>query len=117
MCMSAWGAVPDDLDFEFNPIRDTSDEERAGLIQQTASAIVSVYQAGIISQQTALKELRQSGSTYGMWGQITDEEVEAASDMPQGGEEGPPGGEMPGMPGVLPGQAEETPEQPARPER
>ena len=117
MCMSAWGAVPDDLDFEFNPIRDTSDEERAGLIQQTASAIVSVYQAGIIAQQTALKELRQSGSTYGMWGQITDEEVAAASDMPQGGEEGPPGGEMPGMPGVLPGQAEETPEQPERPER
>lgn len=111
MCMSAWGAVPDDLDFEFNPIRDTSDQERAGLIQQTASAIVSVYQAGIISQPTALKELRQSGSTYGMWGQITDEEVEAASDMPQGGEEGPPGGEMPGMPGMLPGQAEETPEQ------
>lgn len=115
MCMSAWGAVPDDLDFEFNPIRDTSDEERAGLIQQTASAIVSVYQAGIISQQTALKELRQSGSTYGMWGQITDEEVAAASDMPQGGEEGPPGGEMPGMPSMLPGQAEETPEQPAPP--
>lgn len=118
MCMSAWGAVPDDLDFEFNPIRDTSDQERAGLIQQTASAIVSVYQAGIISQQTALKELRQSGSTYGMWGQITDEEVEAASDMPQGGEEGSLGGEMPGMPGMsgmLPGQAEETPEQPAPP--
>lgn len=115
MCMSAWGAVPDDLDFEFNPIRDTSDEERAGLIQQTASAIVSVYQAGIISQPTALKELRQSGSTYGMWGQITDEEVEAASDMPQGGEEGPPGGGMPGMPGMLPGQAEETPEQQATP--
>lgn len=65
LCLSVWGAVPDDLDFEFNPIRDMSDEERAGYIQQTAGAINSVFQSGIISQQTALKELRQSGIEVG----------------------------------------------------
>lgn len=80
LCVSVWGTVPDDLDFEFNPVRDTSEEERAGLIQQSATAIVSVFQAGLISQKTALKELRQSGAIYAMWSNITDEDIDKASD-------------------------------------
>lgn len=124
ICLSAWGAVPDDLDFEFNPIRDTSDEERASLIQQTASAINSVFQSGIISQQTALKELRQAGKSFGMWTNITDEDIENAADQPQGGEEeggeeGAPGEEEEEAEGGgmeyllqgLAGKAEESPEQ------
>lgn len=112
LCVSAWGAVPDDLDFEFNPIRDTSDEERAGLIQQTANAINSVFNSGIISQKTALQELRQSGTEYGMWTNITDEDIDNADDeaAPQGeGEEGermmPGGGDMP--PEMMGGEADE----------
>ncbi len=122
ICLSAWGAVPDDLDFTFKPIRDTSDEERASLIQQTSSAINSVYQSGIISQKTALKELRQSGESLGMWTNITDEDIENAEDQPQGGEEeggeggGDPGAEGGGMEAMLAGlagQAKESPEQTA----
>ncbi len=117
--------MPDDLDFEFNPIRDTSDEERASLIQQTASAINSVFQSGIISQQTALKELRQAGKSFGMWTNITDEDIENAADQPQGGEEeggeegvpeeegGDEGGGMEALLQGLAGQAEESPEQSA----
>ncbi len=124
ICLSAWGAVPDDLDFTFKPIRDTSDEERASLIQQTSSAINSVYQSGIISQKTALKELRQSGESLGMWTNITDEDIENAEDQPQGGEEeggeggtsgeeeeGEEGGGMEALLQGLAGQAEESPEQ------
>lgn len=88
LCMGTWGMLPDELTFDFNPVRDTSDEERASLIQQAANAINSVYQSGIISQRTALKELRQSGATYGMWSNITDEDIENADDgtMPDQGE-------------------------------
>lgn len=75
LCVSVWGNIPDDIDFKFNPVRDTSDQERANLIQQGSAAIVSVFQSGLISQQTALKELRQSGATYGMWSNITDEDI------------------------------------------
>lgn len=85
LCMSVWGMVPDDLDFEFNPVRDTSDKERADLIQQGSAAIVAVYQSGLISQQTALKELRQSGATYGMWSNITDEDIENADSLADAG--------------------------------
>ena len=115
ICVSAWGAIPDDLDFEFNPIRDTSDEERAGLIQQTAAAINSVYQAGIISQKIALMELRQSGTEFGMWTNISDEFIDEADDKasPEGetGEEMP--AEMEGDPNENAGQGIAAEQQPS----
>lgn len=80
LCMSAWGAIPDELEYDFNPVRDSSDKERADLVQQTATAITSVYQAGIISQKTAMKELRATSSYTGLWTGITDEDVNAADD-------------------------------------
>lgn len=80
LCLSAWGAIPDDLDFDFNPVRDTSDDEKANLIKQSADAINSVYQSGMISQKIALKELRESGKQLGMWTNITDEDIEKADD-------------------------------------
>lgn len=94
LCMSTWGVVPDELTFDFNPVRDTSDEERASLTQQATTAINTVYQSGIISQKTALKELRQSGATFGMWSNITDEDIASADDgtMPDQGELPLPGG-------------------------
>jgi len=96
LCISVWGMVPDDLDFDFNPVRDTSEEERANLIQQGSAAIVSVFQSGLISQKTALKELRQSGATYGMWSNITDEDIDKADDGTDAGMD-----EL-GMGGLLP---------------
>ena len=85
LCMSTWGAVPDDLGFDFSPIRDTSDEERANMIQQTTGAINSAYQSGIISQRIAMKELRQAGEPLGMWTNITDEDIENADPSLDGG--------------------------------
>lgn len=80
VAMSTWGMIPDDIDFEFNPVGNTSEQERANLIQQTAAAIVSVYQSAAISQKTALKELKKTGAKYGMWDSITDEDIEKADD-------------------------------------
>lgn len=106
IAISAWGAVPDDIGFEFNPVRDTSDEERANLIQQTSGAVNSVFQSGIISQKIALKELKDSGATYGMWSNITDEDIENADDSMQP-QDGGMGGGMPGeMPGGMPGMGD-----------
>ena len=50
------------------------------LIQQTAAAIVSVFQSGATSQKTTLKELKKAGAKYGMWDSITDEDIENADD-------------------------------------
>ncbi len=111
ICVSLWTLVPDDLNFEFNPVRDTSEKERADLIQQSSAAIVSVFQSALISQKTALKELRQSGATYGMWSNITDEDIENADDQAEaefdemGGGLIPPSSEQGGGAGEQAGQA------------
>ena len=111
LAMSTWGAIPDDMDIEFNPIRDTSDEERASLIQQSSGAIIQAFQAGLISQQIALKELRQSGAAYSMWTNISDEDIENADDTISQPDE--MGGGMPGMGGPGGGpEGEMPPEEP-----
>lgn len=103
--MSTWGFVPDDLDFEWNPVGEATDEEKAELTNKTVDSIDTVYNSGLIGRKTALKELRQLKETTGAFSNITDEIIEAASDDPQ------PAGEMPGMPdpsmmlgGQVPGQ-------------
>lgn len=80
IAMSTWGVIPDDLAFEFEPVGDSTEEQRANLIQQSAAAIVDVFNAGLISQKTALKELRQSGTSLNMWTNISDEDIENAEE-------------------------------------
>lgn len=87
MCISEFGAIPDDLEFEFEPVRRPSEEEKKNILTQTTTAIVSTFQAGIISQQIALKELRESSRATGMWNNISDEDIEKAdADFGIGGE-------------------------------
>ncbi|MCM1059456.1 MAG: DUF1073 domain-containing protein [Eubacterium sp.] len=87
MCISEFGAIPDDLEFEFEPVRRPSEEEKKNILTQTTTAIVSTFQAGIISQQIALKELRESSRATGMWNNITDEDIDNAdADFGMGGE-------------------------------
>lgn len=104
LCLSAWGAIPDDLDFDFNPVRDISDSERSNLIKQSADAINSVFQSGIISQKIALKELRESGKPLDMWTNITDEDIDNADDSMNPQEQEPGLEELPVDPGNEEGQ-------------
>lgn len=78
LCMSEFGAVPDDLDFEFEPVRRPSEEEKRTIGTQTTTSIKDMYDSGIISQKIALKELRESARATGMWNNITDEDIERA---------------------------------------
>lgn len=86
MCMSEFGAIPDDLEFSFNPCRRPTEDERADLGGKRTTAIMEPFNAGVISQKTALKELRQMADIIGMWSNITDEDIENADDgtSPQG---------------------------------
>lgn len=89
-------AVQDDLDFEFDPVSEPSDQERSDLAKCGTDNIVTAYNAGLISQRTALREMKQQSSRTGTWTNITDEEIMNASDEiePQGEM-----GEFPGMDG------------------
>lgn len=83
VCMSALGAVPDDLDYIFNPVRRPSNNEKQSLGSQQTAAVVQAYTAGLVSEKTALRELQGSSKLTGMWTNITDKQIEAASDQPE----------------------------------
>ena len=94
LCMSVFGAVPDDLDFDFDPVSEPSDQERSDLAKSGTENVVAALNAGLVSKRTALKELKQQSERTGVWTNITDQDIMNASDEIE--EEG----EMGGMPGI-----------------
>jgi len=106
MCMSLWGEVPEDMEIVFEPLGTTTPAERAEIMGQITSPIIEAYSAGLISQQVALKELREGGKPINAWTNISDEDIEKAETEPDQGEGmmdpmaammggGMPGGGMP----------------------
>ena len=73
--MSVCGFIPDDLDYSFKPLRIPSEEEKASLTNQYTGCIIQAYQAGLITQKTAIKELSQLTELTGAFSNITDEEI------------------------------------------
>lgn len=96
--ISTLGSLPDDFDFEFDPVAEPTDKERADLAKCGTDNVVAAYNAGLISQRTALKELKQQSERTGVWTNITDEDIERASDSVE------PPGEMGGMFGGMGGE-------------
>lgn len=91
--MSEFGAIPDDFDYNFKPVRRLKDSEQSDLASKNTDSVTKAFQAGMISQQTALKELREQSETTGMWGNITDEDIAKADDAPMQMNDFPLGGE------------------------
>lgn len=78
----------------FEPVSEPSDQERADLAKCGTDNIVTAYNAGLISQRIALREMKQQSSRTGTWTNTTDEEIMNASDEIE------PQGEMGGFPGM-----------------
>lgn len=94
MCMSEFGAVPDDINYMFNPIRTPNDKDVAELVDKKTTSIVNAFQAGLISQKIGMKELKQLGDTTGMFTNITDEDIDNADDTTDPGEVLPEMGDL-----------------------
>jgi phage-related protein (TIGR01555 family) len=100
MYVSEFGAIPEDFDYTFNPIETPSEDKIAEIVDKKTTAIINVYNAGLMSQKAGMKELRQLGDTTGMFTNITDEDIENADgiadstgDIPLGNEVNPYGSE------------------------
>ena len=114
--ISTLGSLPDDFDFEFDPVAEPTDKERADLAKCGTDNVVAAYNAGLISQRTALKELKQQSERTGVWTNITDEDIERASDSVE--QPGEMGGMFGGMGGeAAPDGSEELPQQERAPVR
>lgn len=108
--MSMFGAVPDDLDFDFNPVSEPSDKERMELAKTGTDNVVAALNAGMISKRTGLQELKQQSERTGVWTNITDEDIEKAPDeIEDPGEMMPPGMDFGG------GEKTDAPKPPQRP--
>jgi phage-related protein (TIGR01555 family) len=97
--MSEWGDIPDDWDLHFPSIRVLTQEQKADYADKAATPVLAAYAAGVISQQTALKELKALSDETGVFSNISNEDIDAADDEPidlsekaeagKGGEESP----------------------------
>lgn len=77
LAMSAWGAVPDNLQIAFPPLWTPTAKEVAEIAKGKAEAVVSTFQAGLMTAGTAQKELKKLADETGMFDSITDEEIKA----------------------------------------
>lgn len=88
-------APPDDLEFQFTPLWQMSETDKAQNAKTHAETIIGAYEAGLTSRDASLKELRDSSGDTGIFSNISDEEItEAENDEPPMPDEAPlPGGD------------------------
>ncbi len=78
MLLSAWGAVPDDLDIDFPPLQTPDSSEIADIAEKKTQSIMGVYQGDLIDAATAQKELKALSDETGMYSTISDEAIKQA---------------------------------------
>jgi phage-related protein (TIGR01555 family) len=96
IAVSAWGEIPDDLDFIFNPVRSPKIEDMSKIVRFKVNAIVQTFKEGLVDQGTAQKELRELVEQTGMFSNVTDALIEDGLGKwvwQLGG-----GGDLPGLP-------------------
>lgn len=79
---------PDDFTFDFAPLYEMNDKEKAEVVKAKSDAILAAFTEGVITKATALRELKALGDTTGVFTNVTDEEIEDAENEP------PPPSEM-----------------------
>lgn len=75
LAMSAWGVIPDDLDVSFPPLWTPTAKEVAEIAKYKAETLIAVFQAGLMDQATAQKELKKLSDETGMFDNISDEDI------------------------------------------
>lgn len=74
--------LPDGFNYSFTPLWQMTPAEKSGIAVQVANATSTLFQDGILSQKTAMKEVRQSSRVTGFGSNITDEEINELPDGP-----------------------------------
>lgn len=80
--------LPSDFSYHFRPLWMLTEAEKADIATKDAASIGDTYDRGLISQATALREMRQSSRVSGRFSNISDEDIVAADDEPPKSEAG-----------------------------
>ena len=80
MAVSKGIQIPPDFKLGFKSLWELSDVEKADIAGKVVTAVTGAHDAGIISDKTAMQELRQSARTTGIFTNITQDTIEQASE-------------------------------------
>lgn len=72
--------LSDGFGIDFKSLWQLSETDKANIASTTTTAIISAQEAGLITDQVAMKELRQNSNITGVFSNITDQDINAASD-------------------------------------
>ena len=75
-------APPPNFDFDFTPLWQTSTKEKADIAASVTNTVVQAFEAGIIDQTTAMKELRATAESTAIFTNIEEADIEAAKMEP-----------------------------------
>lgn len=79
--------LPENFHFVFKPLWQLTDEQKAEVASKVTETVVKAVEGGIVSSPAlALKELRKSSRTTGIWDSITEEDIEEAENAAPLGE-------------------------------
>lgn len=67
--------MPEDFIFEFRPLWQPSETDKATIATADAQSVSALFSAGIFDKKQALTELRNSGRASGRFMSITDEDI------------------------------------------
>ena len=73
--------LPDGFTIEFRSLWQMDEKEKSDIVNSTTTAIISANEAGLVSDQVAMKELRQASHNTGVFSNITDKDIAAADDV------------------------------------
>lgn len=74
--------MPADASFEFRPLWQMSDAERATVANTITQAVAAARSEALVTERVALQELRQASRITGLWSNITDRDIETAEREP-----------------------------------
>lgn len=84
--------IPPDFKLGFKSLWELSDQDKAEIAGKVVTAVSGAHESGLISDKTAMQELRQSARTTGIFTNITQDDIElASSDITPPVPELPPG--------------------------
>lgn len=73
-------ALPDSFTFDFASLWQIDDVQKADIASKVTDAICKAEEQGLISTQSAMKELKQSSEITGIYSSITDDDIKSSDD-------------------------------------
>lgn len=75
-------AAPETLDFRFNSLWGLNEKEKAELASTRTNMVISAFECGLITRETALSELKAKSDEDGAWDTISPDLIEESKNDP-----------------------------------